>query len=752
MNPSIYTTPLSDPAVDDFTHQDGVIDTFPTLDLDLPDTQIIQTLHGRIESSISYWNELTGFNLHDQRIKNLKAFKGDPVRENQLYYQENQWMDNEIFVGVDSIVAYTTAEPSRSEVYPANDSDEAKTYAIDLEKYHQAHSKKFHLAKKTEISVLNLLTQHLGAIGLSWNPNYGKNGEIIPRTINPSHLILDKNFKLGENPEFICEVMKDSLEGLIAKFPDKEQEIMQMFGVKRKGAQNISREIAYREVWFTYYDKKNKPQEAVAWYVGKLVLDKKRNPNWLYGDEGENFLDNPMKPYIFFNLVNDGEHGIDLTGPVAQATSMQETLNQEGQQISQNLQTANGSRVIRSDAMTTDQMENWDQQPNQTVAVELKPGEHISDVVLQLPPQTVSSELVNDVVNSRNAIHGILGTPSQFRGDDNGNDNTASEANMIKNQASGRQDKVIRVIDSAMEDYYNLLTQMMVVHYTETHCRTINGGDGNFDHIEMHRDKILNGATVSVQAGTTLQFDKARQEAVAQNAAELGFLAPYDYFRLMHMDQPQKLYDNLMKFKTDPRQLAIDLFDDNQNKDAIVDFTQLMEGKEVELREDADMSYIEQMRKLLLDEITKPKDKNKYMKLTSKERNNITKFINTTLDSVEVRKELDDLTKQEEEQPTPVPMPQEIQATVPPMMPMMQPQMPMNGMPGGAQPQPMMPQQGMPMQQPQMQPQPMQQMQAPAIPPGIQGIMQQAQQPLGAPNLNPSQPMPPQSVGSLPPM
>jgi hypothetical protein len=739
MNPSIYTTPLSDPAVDDYSHQDGVIDTFPTLDLDLPDQHIIQTLHGRIESSISYWNELNGFNLHDQRIKNLKAFKGDPVRENQLYYQENQWMDNEIFVGVDSIVAYTTAEPSRSEVYPANDSVEAKAYAVDLEKYHQAHAKKFHLAKKTEISVLNLLTQHLGAIKLCWNPNYGQNGEIIPSTVNPSHLILDKNFKLGENPEFIAEVMKDSLEGLISKFPDKEQEIMQMFGIKRKGAQNISREIAYREVQFTYYDKKNKPQEAIAWYVGKLVLDKKRNPNWLYGNEGTNFLDNPMKSYIFFNLVNDGEHGVDLTGPVAQATSMQETLNHEGQQISQNLQTANGSRVIRSGAMTTDQMENWDQQPNQTVAAEVKPGEKLQDVVMQLPPQTVSGELINDLNNSRNTIHGILGTPSDFRGADDGTAPTASQSNQIKNQASGRQDKIIRAIDAAMEDYYNLLTQMMVVYYTEKHCRTINGGDGNFDHIEMHREKILNGTTVTVQAGTTLQFDKARQEAVAQNAAELGFLAPYDYYRLMHMDQPQKLYDNLMKFKTDPRQLAVDLLDDDQNKDAIIDFVQLIEGKEVEQREDADMSYIEQMRKLLLDEITKPKKSNKYLQLSSKQRNNIIKFINLTLDSVEVRKELEDLTKQEEETPTIVPMPADIQATIP-QQPMM------------AQPQ------GMPMQQPMVQPQmqnpqmPMQQMQAPAIPPGIQGIMQQAQQPLQAPNLNPSQPMPPQTVSSLPPM
>lgn len=755
MNPSIYTAPLADKAVDDFSRSDGVLETFPALDLDLPDTHIIQTLNGRIENSIGYWNDLTGFNLHDQRIKNLKAFKGDPVRQNQLYYNENEWVDNEVYVGVDAILSYTTAEDSHPEVYPASDEGIDKKYATDLEKYEQAHSKKFHLAKKTEIAVFNLLTQHLGAIGMRWDPNYGKNGEIVPFTINPAHLIIDKNAKLGENPAFICWVLKDSVEGLVARFPEKEQDILRLFGIKRKGPQNISREIAYREVWFTYYDSDSKPCEAVAWYVNKLVLDKKKNPNWLYKGEGENFLDNPIKPFVFINLINDGEHMVDLTGPLAQAIPMQMTLNSEGEQISDNLQTANGSRVINAEVMTADQMEAWDDQPNQTVAATVPAGKSLEDVIMQLPPHTVSNELIADKLDSRNTVHGILGTPSQFRGDDTDQTKTASEASMIKNQASGRQDKIIRAIDAAMEDYFNLLTQMMTVYYTEEHNRTINGGDGHFDHIMMHRDKISSGMTVSVQAGTTLQFDKARQEAVAQNAAELGYLAPYDYFRLMHMDNPQKLYDNLVKYQKDPQSLAMDLGNQDEDTDAIEDFTVLMDGGDPELREDATFEYIEQMRKQLISD--------KYFKASSKIRNKIITFINKTLDSVEVRDEIDKLTQPEEEEET-APLPQAVQQTIPPQpmqpgmnptqMPGVQPQMPMGmPMPPMGQPQPMMP----PMQpQNQPMPQPM-----PQQAPGIQGVLQNAQQPMpvqqppvqpSAPNLNPSQPMPPQSVGSLPPM
>lgn len=746
MNPSINTAPLADKSVDNLEQADGVLESLPALSIDVDDSYIIQTLHTRIDNSITYWNQLDGHNLKNMRIRNTRAFNGRPNRKNILYYDDNEYSDNEIFVGVDAMIAYTTAQPSRSEVYPADSSKEAKMWAVDLEKYHQAHAKKFHLEKKTEISVMNLLLKHVGVIAIDWDPDYGRDGEIIPRTINPDHLILDKNFKLGENPTFVCEIVKDSLESLCSKFPDQENKIMEAFGVIRKGAQNISKELAWRKVYFTYFDKDNKPCEGVASYIGKVVLEKKKNPHWLYDNEGENFLDVPMKPYVFFNLVNDGDHGIDFTGPVDQAIPQQINLDTNGQQIADNIMTANGTRFIDAEFMDKGQAEDLDQNPNQTAVIEVPTGKKLEEGVYDSPPHEISSELVQSSKDSRDTVHGILGTPSQFRGDDTDQTKTASEASMIKNQASGRQDKIIRCIDAAMEDYYNLLTQFMVVYYTKAHMRTINGGDGNFDHIEMHRDKIKVGTTVTVQAGTTLAFDKARQEAVAQNAAELEFLAPYDYYRLMHMDQPQKLYDNLMKWKTDPQQLAVDLGNEDQDMDAIKDFDALLDGDKVEQRDDTTYEYVEQMRKLLVQELAKPKSFYKKGK-----RANISKivtFIDGAVESLNTKTQIDQMTQAEQQQPQQAPLPAPVQATftqmvqpVGPQMPIMPGQgQPMGGQPMG-QPMPQMPPQGMGApQQPPMGAQP------PMPQGGIQGVMQRT-----APNLNPSQPMPPQSVGSLPP-
>jgi hypothetical protein len=141
----------------------------------------------------------------------MRTFDGAQPNENQLYHYEQKWLDNETFVAVDAIVAYVTARAPRSEVYPASDSPESKIWAKHLEKYHEAWADKFDLARKYESSVMNLLLQHIGILTIDWCPDYGECGELLPRVVNPTNFFIDKNAKLGENPQFCGEVLKGSV-------------------------------------------------------------------------------------------------------------------------------------------------------------------------------------------------------------------------------------------------------------------------------------------------------------------------------------------------------------------------------------------------------------------------------------------------------------------------------------------------------------------------------------------------------------
>lgn len=742
-SPNLYSAPLADNMVDNLIKHDGLIETVPLLSLDVPDNYIIQNLHTRVQNSLDYWNEQTGFNLANKRIKAMRMIRGDQIDENVLYHYQTPFKDNELYVGVDAIIAYITASLAGPQCYPATKKDQSKILAKDLLNYLKAYSEKFELDAELEIVALDLLAGFVGVLKREWKPDYGTKGEIITRAVNPSYLIVDKHARRGANPDFICEVLKDSVEGLIAKFPKKEQDILKQFDIQRKGVKNVSKELAYREVWFTYY-KNNKPMEGVCWYMNDLVLDKRKNPNWLYKGEGENFLDNPEKPYTPFNLFNDGNHWIDFTGPVEQAIPVQDILNKEGRQIIDNLSTANGFRIVLAGAMTDDALENLTGDPNQSVIVKAKPGQKIDDVYKQIEPHMVSTELIADKNDNRDVIHSILGTPSQFRGDDDDQTKTASEAQLIKNQASGRQDKIVRAFNRGLGSHYRSLVQMITVWYTDTHTITADGGDGQFDFLEMHQNKVEKGMTVRVYSQPS--GDKARQESIAQNAASLKIISPLDYYKMMHMDDPQKLFDNFVKFTSNPQQLAMDLQNNDQDQEAIADFTDLMAGKKIEQREDITPQYLDQFRKQMIsDEFLGKKTKNSVKKA-------VIAFANEAMIRLAVRTELDEAS---DAPLPPEPLPPEIQATLPPpqppQMPMQQPGMPMQGQPPMPMAQPGMPPQGMPPQQP-MQPQ----MAAPPninpMPPiGIQGVMQQAAQP-GVPNLDPNvQPQASTNIASLTP-
>lgn len=728
MNPQIASQPETDYSLDNLVQHEGMVESIPLLDLDLPDRFIIQNLHNTIQASQDWYNDSKGYNLKTKRAKNVQMLEGRHLADHKLYRHQTPYVDNEIFVGIDAITAYVTAQTPRAEVYPASDRPESKQMAKDLENFLLAHSEKFELPRKMEGMVTNGLQKYVGFIKLNWNPLWGKNGDIVPEVIDPDYIIVDHTAKTGENPRFICQILRDTVEGVIAKFPEKEAEILRRANIQRKGTRNMTAELAYREVWFTYYDDEHKPQEAVCWYFQDLVLDKCKNPNWLYDGEGSNFLDMPEKPFVPLNIWTDGSNWVDKTNSVEQAIAQQEILNKLGRQIIDNLATANGFKAIDSHAMTKDDAENFTGDPNQILLIKTKPNQTVQNAIAQFNPQMVSAQLIEEKQLAQSTIHNILGTPSQFRGDDGEQSKTATQAMMIKNQASGRQDKIVRAVDYAMDKYFKLLTQMIVVWYSEKHLASINGGDGRFDYIEMHRSKIEPGMSVRVKSGTTLPFDKARQEAVAQNAAELGFLSPYDYYQLMHMDNPQKLYDNWMKFKSNPAQLAMDLSNNDADRQAVIDFTELMAGETPADREDPSAEYIEQLRKLMISD--------EFIKAKSKIQTNTIDFVKRAIESLSLRNMLDEKTAPAED-PSAT-LPPAVQATIPPPPPMMPGAMP--GMPGAAPQAPGAP--GTPMPgAPMGAPMP------PASP--IASIM--GGQMGGAPNLNPAQPqVNGADVGNLP--
>jgi hypothetical protein len=681
--------PLNDQRVDNIAQQSGEIDRLPVLSIDLPDAQIISNLNARINDAQTYWDIPEGFNLREARNENTRLHLGRQIDVTHLYRFQVPYVENEIFVAVETIVAYLTSQTPQAEVYPAKDSDQSKKIAIDLEKALIAHSQQFELSRKLEVAVRDVLLKRIGIIKLRFDPNHGDHGEIVPEVINPEHIIVDKNAAMGDNPAFICHVLKMSVEELCARFPEKKNQIYEALGIIRGTPKQMSQEVAVREVWLTNYNKKYEAEEVVVWYFGKLVLDKIKNPNWMYSG-GSNFLQMPMKPFIPLNYINDGSHWIDVTTPIEQGANTQNILNKRGRQIMENADKANGVLIISTDSgLTKDDAQNLTGDPNQKLIIKTA-GQDVRNLVYQVPPHDLPSYVMDDKFDLRSTIHAIIGTPSEFTGSDDNQDKyeTLGKAMMVKNQASGRQDLIGRAVASFMNKYFQFLTQMMAVWYDSKHYFVYNGGDGEFDYVTMHRDLLEDGMVVQVKSGTTQPFDKARQEATALQLAKMGMISPLDLYKDLHMDNTQKRYDNWFKWKTDPQSLALDALDAMDDSEAYVDYVEIMAGRPCKPRDDASKEHILTHRKQMLTDV--------FLKAKPGYQKTFVKHVQDELQSLELRTSLDEMSQQSMELLNPSVPIQPPQPPMPPMMgaPGMMP--PPGGAPMG-QPPMGMPPQGPPM-------------------------------------------------------
>ena len=723
-----------------------VIDELPSLSLDIPDVDIVKNLNNRIMDSQGYWNDSVGYNMSKVLNDNHRLYLNKQQDTRQLYRYQMPYNENQIYVAVQAIKAYLTARTPEPEVSPSQDTPRARKFAMDLEKIVMAHSMKVQLSKMLEDLAQLALVKRVGFLELEFDPTIGKNGEIVPRVRDPEHCCVDKNAMQTDNPAFFAITIKMSVNEMCSRWPEKKEEIYAQCNIVRGTYKQLEQVVSIRKVYLTHYDKKYEPHEGLVYYFNDCVLEKMKNPNWLYADKSKNFSDTPIKPIIALNFDNDGSHWISQTSAVEQAMPMQNMLNKRGRQLSELADKANGVLVVSSETgLSKDDLQNLTMDPNQRLIIKTtnKPA---SDLVYQLPPPQIAPFLYQDKMDIRGQVGNIMGAPVDFTGQDDktGSEDTLGQSMLKKNQAAGRQDLYIRSIDRFMNQYFNLLFQMMIVWYNEDHMFVYNGNDGEFDYLIANRYLFDEGIAIQVKAGSTPPIDKERQEAIALQLAKMGVLSPLDIYKMLHLMNPQGLYDNFSKFKADPMSLARDAMTDVDETKAYMAWTIIRAGKTPPEPKDCNQDFVLTLRKIMLTD--------EFLDSKKPVQNAFLKFVDKAITSLELRNSLDQMSQQGVEELKPeVPIQQPQQPMVPGQPPMggaippMGGQPPM-GAPSAIPPQPMQPPMGQP-PMPMMPPQPMGQppMGAGPIAPG--GPVQN-----GTPLMNPANPqMPPAgNVTSLP--
>lgn len=581
--------------------------------IDASDNDITSVLRNRIASSEKFYDSDPAYKIKDTRKKNAAMLFGDhykagkypTLRGSSIAYQEAQ-----IYAAIQTIVSYVTSRIPEVEARPWNNSVAGRMIARDFAKYAEAHGIEHDIKGKVERMLYDLMQKRVGAIKMVYDVGYKGKGEICPRHVDPARLIFDHNSGLDDNPGFIAEKIPSTVGALADMFPDKKDEIYEMYNIKLKTgtAKQLATTLDYFEVWITGRSKDNKPEEQLVIFVGGLVLLKTRNPHWLYDVEQEtiaNHLSMPPKPYLTINLLNDGSNKLDQTSLIELVAPQQHSLNRLKRQILEASEKYGGLNVFSGEAVDKEDVEDLNFDGDESIIVD---AEDVGKAVQKVSPTFLPNWLNQVAADLVATIHSIIGTPPNMRGDTSKSD-TLGEAIMERDQAEGRLEPLIRALDTFFNQYFAMLFQLMKVHYTEEHWQSIAGDDGTFDYVMMQRDRLADGMDVYVKGGSMLPLDDNRLANIGVKLASLNRISNLDLFNLLKLPNAEEMVENLVKEQVDPTLLVKNMQEAEGDRTAHMDYEVIKAGKFAPPREDPEAGHIDTHREQMMrDEYTSGTD------------------------------------------------------------------------------------------------------------------------------------------------
>lgn len=576
---------------------------FEELDLTMSDDQLDKMLINSLEADVEHWKKKP-WSLEQTDIKNTAFLLGDQLNDKEFLRTDTKYKDNRLFSSVRAILSYATGQLAKPDIIPSRGDEVYLKGARDIGAALYQHAADEKVEHKVRATVLNLITRKRGFIKLRWDPNIGMNGDIVTEVCNPEDIIIDRYAGYLQNPAKIYHRIRCTIDELCARFPDKQEEIYNAFSIRRGVFSQTSRMVTYFECWFTYM-KDGKPAEGVCWFVAEkhLILDKMPNPNWLYyksnkKEKEANVLSIPPKPFVSFNYINTGHSYIDETCLIEQARPLQIMLNKRLRQIGENADYVNGRWVASKKAFSQEDARNLVNKGAKTVA--MVDREDVSNALINVAPNQLGQWVENTVLDARNEIDGMMGTPTQFKGAAPDRQDTLGRDLMIKQQAGALQDDLVRCISTSMEDYYKILLQMMRVYYTDDYWFQCKGGDGKYEFILLNGNQIDSNVKVSVQVDSTLPLDKATIRTTAMELWNAG--RAIDYKTLMEdlgLPNPDIRAERYLKSNIDPINYLKSIEMGQINADAESDIQLLIANRTPEERDNYDEDYLNYFNKVL---------------------------------------------------------------------------------------------------------------------------------------------------------
>ena len=465
--------------------------------------------------------------------KDLKEEIDKIGRKNKLFWElgtdenlatihpaKSKVVSNRIFTDIETAIPILSAnrpEPTILNV-PDNGTKEIIKKALEI-----AYEVTYKMQQKLQTIIRHWSLFRIGILKYRWDT---RNGYIVEPVL-AKHLGMDKTATCINDSEFIFEYLKDTVEHLIQKFPDKKKEIEQLVGE----GDNLRTKLTYTEFW-------GGNGEWVCWKINNIILGKSKNPNFDYKNTENNIFDSPKFPYIILNVFNLGDNtGLyDDTSLIEEATSLQVGANQLERQLLDLNEGRKRVWIISGLAMSEERSQKLvDKTGDLLVYLDRNaPASSINQV--QAGSGDVS--MFNNLSHLLSEIDNIIGIHSTSRGERESNE-TYGRSQLLVQSDYGRLDMISRNIEQMIEEWYNSYLQMIKVFSIGE--VTLSDGEQS---VELDPVRIPSEVQIMVKKGTTLPTDEVSQARNALELTKTGFIDPGTLFEEMgYSNIPQRKDD-----------------------------------------------------------------------------------------------------------------------------------------------------------------------------------------------------------------
>ena len=478
-----------------------------------PDSELLAITYAWEKESAEYHDYLAGI-----WKTNEDYYFGIQTALDQVPSDMANTVQNQIFMGVETVIPIVTANPPQFLVEPPYESDKAIEFANATQKVLGVLYETKDVRTKGEMLMRHLIIYRFGCWKPFWNE---EEKDIDVKYVRPKRLFFPKvTTKLPYMMEQI-DITADEFKELWGEAKFKEFLVNRGERVDDESMQKVNGIYTIWEVW---------TENMVWWKSGGLIIEKKSNPYYDFTNKKANHFKSPQIPYIIASVFRLGNQPIGETDLITQTIPIQDEINVANRLILNNAsKTGNAQWFIDSQVMSEEEAKT--KITNACGLIIYGSGVANPNMVRRDAPPPLPAYIENIKVGSERAFDNIFGTHSTTRGERQAEE-TLGGRMLLKQADIGRIDLIVREYERCVAELGNWFAQMMKIFIKSKKTYKYYGESG-LNFIDFMPKMIQEGIRIIIKSGTTLPTDEVSKR---REAIELWSLAAID---------PETLYDRL---------------------------------------------------------------------------------------------------------------------------------------------------------------------------------------------------------------